>query len=474
MNAAANDTDRDVEQVARALSARGARVECLAMLRGAVARDGSQRSCVELLRSVVEQGPPPDIAHAEVIELGLPLVDRWIRGGMLVEALALLSGTPMGSLETGREWAQLLGELLAPVPVDAEPVLKSMHEQLLTGGASVAMSLLEDRAKETPPPAAWALRRLELLRWILLDNAAAAQDSPRLPQEVPSLLAGAIREGIHQRSLVATIEGAKAFVAQYPASADARLTLSALEGLAAEVHSQSGTAHARNRTIPVFGRPAAALQLRMCNLSNAASVYRRILEDRDDPDVAALSAHVHIVERALAGEPLDAVPPVAHVGGNDDEDLVTQLFGLAHLKATPDTSTHAGRRAPEKSGPVVIGDAGSTEQMPSAAEHVMRLVAQGRHEEAEKVRNAMMALFEDDPTERTFERPRDAPGAGSSVDDTPPDRPLAPEPTRNPRPESGAHRKVSSPRHPSGNVGRPERVAATPEGVVVQKIRPIE
>lgn len=292
MNPIVSDTERDVERVARALFARGSRVESLALLRGAVARDPEQARCVALLQTVTEQGPPSAPPESSgVLELDLALVDRWIRAGMLVEALALLSGTPMGSLETGREWAQLLGELLAPVPVDAEPVMASMHRQLLTGGASVAMSLLEDRAKETPPPAAWALRRLELLRWMLLDNAAPAEEAPRLPEEVPSLLAGAIRGGIHQRNFHATVEGARAFCRQYPASPDAARTLVALEALAEEVAAHSGGT-ARHRTMPVFGRPAAALQLRMCNLSNAASVYRRLLSAGHDPEVSRLSEHV--------------------------------------------------------------------------------------------------------------------------------------------------------------------------------------
>src|SRR5688572_8163850 len=106
----------DAEHAARVLLARGSVREGIALLRGAVARNAEEEGCAALLREVIAGRLPPK--NGEETELGLPLVDRWIRRGMLVEALAVLGGTPMASEETGREWANLLGELLAPVPFE--------------------------------------------------------------------------------------------------------------------------------------------------------------------------------------------------------------------------------------------------------------------------------------------------------------------------------------------------------------------
>ncbi|MCA9614026.1 MAG: hypothetical protein KC586_14815, partial [Myxococcales bacterium] len=156
--------------VARAMVARGAFREAEIVLRGALARGGHDGDAHFALATLERGGSLPPGA---IPTLDLELVDRWIREGWLVEASALLGGVDLGQL--AEEWSNLLGELLSPVPAHAEEALVHMHRELLSGGASVALAILEDRLREGALPG-WAERRLALLRWMLLDNAGSAPD----------------------------------------------------------------------------------------------------------------------------------------------------------------------------------------------------------------------------------------------------------------------------------------------------------
>jgi hypothetical protein len=235
------DAHRQVNAVARVLYATGAMSEGIALLRGAKAREGTSPELERLLAQMVAG---ERVAPGETTELDLSLVDAWIRRGMLVEALALLGGTSLGTAETGQEWANLLGELLAPVPVDAEPTLLEMHRQLLGGGAGVALTLLEDRAKTSPGLPAWALRRLEVLRWMLLDNASSAESDPTHDGSGPTALARAILQPLIRRNVPAAVEAARAFAADHPDDRDAGGVAEALANLYAETERQEiGRAH---------------------------------------------------------------------------------------------------------------------------------------------------------------------------------------------------------------------------------------
>jgi len=109
----------------------------------------------------------------------------------------------------------------------------------------VALTVLGERAQREPPLPAWALRRLELLRWMLLDNAATAESHSELPGAAPSLLSDAIREAVNRRDLRGALEAARVFAAGRPGDRDAERTVEALEAILGEVQraEEQGAGH---------------------------------------------------------------------------------------------------------------------------------------------------------------------------------------------------------------------------------------
>ncbi len=370
------------------------------MLRGAVARDPEEEASAALLAEVLAGRTPGEPADPPV--LSLALVDRWIRRGLLVEALALLGGTPMGSEETGREWANLLGELLAPVPVDAEDTLVEMHKQLLTGGASVALVLLEERAKRGPALPAWASRRLEVLRWMLLDNAGVAESHPELAGEAPpTALATTVRDAVNGRNLRGALGAVRRLAAADPSDPDPPAVVRAIEEIIAEIERHADDAGIHARTMPMFGHPAAAMQLRMGNLPQAAMVYRKLLaKDPKDERSQRMIDAVDAVVRAARGEPVDAWAADTTAGELDESDM--------DIPATAITALPAGQLGgPEDSGTLELGDVpegvvsfdddeGTTTEILSAPLQAERYLAEGRLEEAELIYRSLAAAHPDD------------------------------------------------------------------------------
>lgn len=318
--------------VARAMAARGARREAEIVLKGALMRDPSAADCrSELVRW--SRGATP---AASGTELTLELVDGWIREGMLVEALAVLGGVELGG--PASEWANLLGELLAPVPAHAADVLVEMHRALLSGSASVAMALLEDRRREADLPG-WAHRRLALLRWMLLDNArAAVDDGPE--GEAPSLLAAAMRPALRSRSIERMLEAAREHGGPAP-DPDTRMVIEALERLTAEMTEQVGEDVMTLHTVPVHGRPAAAMQLRMANFRGALAVYRKLsMSQPGESSLADLFAAMRGLSRVLEGRPFvdrSFPPPEARAFEEETTPFSKQLA----LSKSP--MAHGGR-----------------------------------------------------------------------------------------------------------------------------------
>jgi len=287
--------------VARALFARGKSYEAEVIVMGALARDpsdGDARSAALALRRGLGLGPPQ-----RAPELDLALVDAWIRRGYLVEALALLVAHPFADGTRSAEWADLLGELLAPVPAHAAPVFVEMHRQLLRGATTVAMAVLEDHATEEALPP-WAARRLALLRWMLLDNAQSAD--AELPEGEaqdagPSPLAQALHGALAQRSLAGAHDAASRFAMEHPADVEAAEVRDALYALVDEMSSQGQIDLRGAQTVPVMGRPAAAMQLQMASLQGAASLYRKLSRGQMAvPEARTLLAAVETVLAALA------------------------------------------------------------------------------------------------------------------------------------------------------------------------------
>ncbi|MBX3249779.1 MAG: hypothetical protein KF901_21560 [Myxococcales bacterium] len=285
--------------VARAMVARGATRDAMVLLRGALARnpkDGDLRFALATLERGEAMPPGPSAP------LDLALVDGWIREGHLVEALALLGGLDLGG--PSEEWANLLGELLAPVPAHAEEAFVAMHRELLSGGACVALSHLEDRQRESALPG-WAERRLSLLRWMLLDNAQDAPDDAQPTGDAPTALAGVLRPPFAERNLEAVLEAAARFADEHPDDPDARAAVRLLGVLVDEMASQLSHDLSGYQTVPIAGRPAAAMQLRMANLDGAASIYRGLVARQPgDETVRALADAVVGLHRLLEGRPV--------------------------------------------------------------------------------------------------------------------------------------------------------------------------
>ncbi|MEZ4249757.1 MAG: hypothetical protein R3B99_16125 [Polyangiales bacterium] len=285
--------------VARAMVARGAFREAEIVLRGALARGGHDGDAHFALATLERGGSLPPGATPT---LDLELVDRWIREGWLVEASALLAGVDLGQL--AEEWSNLLGELLSPVPAHAEEALVHMHRELLSGGASVALAILEDRLREGALPG-WAERRLALLRWMLLDNAGSAPDDDAPTGMAPSALAAVLRVPLAQRNLEGVHEAAEAYARSRPDDVDARALLPMTALLAREMTTQLQTELTGFQTVPVAGRPAAAMQLRMGNLDGATSIYRSLAsKSPGDSLLQQLFDAVRGLQRVLEGRPV--------------------------------------------------------------------------------------------------------------------------------------------------------------------------
>jgi len=303
--------------VARAMVARGARREAEIVLRGTLARGGHDGDAHFALATLERGGSlPPGPMPA----LNLELVDRWIREGLLVESLALLAGIDLGG--PAEEWANLLGELLAPVPAHAEDAFVQMHRELTSGGASLALTILEDCERRGGMPG-WAERRLSLLRWMLLDNAEAAPDDHAPQGMAPSALAAVLRVPLAQRSLEGVLDAVEEYARSRPDDLDVRALLPLVRLLVREMTTLLQMDLSGFQTVPVAGRPAAAMQLRMGNLDGAASIYRSLTAKQPgDTMVAQLHDAVRGLQRVLEGRPVldrSFAPPRDEVRAPRDE-----------------------------------------------------------------------------------------------------------------------------------------------------------
>jgi len=199
--------------------------------------------------------------------------------------------------------------------------------------------------------------------------------------ELAGVLAGALRG----RGLGGARAALEDFVAERPGHRDAERALEALAILDAEVARQVHLTQASTRTMPMVGDTAAVMQIRMGNLENGASVYRRLAATGEDQRAEILLAEVEILLAALAGEPLGD----DELAGEATQMRASMLEGFPMTKET---------RLPEESGPVVVSrgvaspDEAPTEEQPSAEAHVERLVVEGRLAEAEEVLRSLASL----------------------------------------------------------------------------------
>lgn len=294
-------------EVARSCAAHGRVREAEGLLRAVRAREPKNLVVSVLLDDVVAGRMP---APEGVKMVDLTVVDAWIRNGWLVEALLVLASGELGG--PSREWAELLGELLAPVPAHAEDVFVEMHAHLLSGGASVALALLEDRKRISPFPS-WAQRRLQLLRWMLLDNALSLPEEGHV--EALTQLAQVLEGPLGERSLVKALAAVQAY-AERSEDADARACEAHLQMLVEEVAATTSSPNVSVKTVAVDVRHTASLQLMMANFDAAGAIYRAILNERPgDPIIAPLYNATQAVLLARMSQPVPAP-----LGGDDDDD----------------------------------------------------------------------------------------------------------------------------------------------------------
>lgn len=398
-----------MSHVAHALHRLGAAAAGVTLLRGALRRDAGQGGLRRQLEELVAGAGAQSTGEATELDLGL--VDGWIRNGMLVEALALLGGTSLGSGEMGREWANLLGELLAPLPVEAEQALVQVYEELLSGGASVALSLLEERDKREPAMPTWATRRLELLRWMLLDNAEVAQSFVVGDHLHASELAGVL-EVAEQRGLRVGHLAVKSYAEEHPADGDAARTLEAIELILADLDRQASRIGKSNNTMPMVGHTAALMQLRMGNLRPAAKIYRSLVETKADDRASLLLAEVEVLLRVLDGQPAEdgfealegeaTQMRASDPGGGAFEDEPTDLDAAQDpesddpaLSDWPLPKTDRQQQLATELGPPEGVDFAATTRHPSADQRAEQLIAEGRLKEAEEVYEGLLDIAPD-------------------------------------------------------------------------------
>jgi hypothetical protein len=303
------------DHVARALLQRGARDSARHLLRAAVRRDASELACAALLKAL-EARPDAAVSGPE-IALDLPLVDAYLARGMLLEARALLTGVGLDRSGPGAERARAIDELIAPIPPDAPPVFLEAARHLLTGGAAIALSLLDEQHLRGTPLPGWADARRRTLRRLLLDYAARGGDDATTGSSSRD-------EALDLRALVGRLVGARdvagalarlrAHCAADPRDLDAAVAAHALERLWTALHARDAQPVEQGgmRTVPMSPSHTGDLNARMGNLEEAERIYRRVV--MDDPANAAVRemlADVQAVRRYIASV---AEAPTPHAG----------------------------------------------------------------------------------------------------------------------------------------------------------------
>src|SRR5690606_29503489 len=106
----------------------------------------------------------------------------------------------------------------------------------VTGGASVALTILEERERRAPALPAWASRRLALLRWMLLDNASMAQSHPALDGGGTTALAAAVLDAVNRRrNLRSALEAVRKLAELDPTDLEAPAVARCIEMILGEI-----------------------------------------------------------------------------------------------------------------------------------------------------------------------------------------------------------------------------------------------
>jgi len=297
----------------------------MSLLRAAIRRDPGERACAALIKAL-EARPDAAVSGPELV-LDLPLVDDYVARGMLLEARAELSGAGPDAAGPGFDRARALDELLSPVPEGAEPALIEAFRHLLTGGASLSLSLIEEHLQrgEALPP--WAAHRRSVLRRLLLDRvldsatsgahavtAASGQLAPGDAESDANALASIVTRLIQERDLRGAAARLQAHCASAPYDVAAVVAAAALERIVVVLDQRDPPPDRMDtRTAPMGAGKVADLNLRMGNLVEAERLYRRTL--LDDPENAQLRTMLDDVQsvRRFLDSPA-ATAPTPHAG----------------------------------------------------------------------------------------------------------------------------------------------------------------
>jgi len=204
---------------------------------------------------------------------------------------------------------------------------------------------------------------------------------------------------VNRRDLRGALEAARVFAAGRPGDRDAERTVETLESILGEMQ-RAEEQGADTHTIPMFGHPAALMQLRMGNLAQACVVYRKLIARHPDDDRARLMlADIEALLRAVAGEPVaddelggDATQMVGYPDDESTLDALPSSDALG-IPVTNITQLPDRRSAPERSGPVPVTHVGlpegmddqNTTQTPRPDLEAERLAGEGKLAEAESI-----------------------------------------------------------------------------------------
>ena len=265
------------DHVARALLKRGARDDALAFLRAAVARDPGERACAALLRAI--EARPDASVYGPELAIDIGMIEAYARSGTLLEALAVLRGSGLTSTTRGRRLWMVLDELLAPCEDRRDQELLQVDVELRTGGAAVALTLLEERIQRGARMPVQARRRHELLREVLLEGAESAPQPKSVRPGDLGPLAESLAQHLSRRDLHGALGTVAQHVATQPDDVEAGAVLEALQRLvgAMKQASAEGGAGSSFSTQPMTGHTVALFQLRMGNLEQAERCFRKLL-----------------------------------------------------------------------------------------------------------------------------------------------------------------------------------------------------